>query len=111
VSERVADRLHGNRGAEQTDSVGVAKDMRTTLAGWPNAGRGQSSTNERVQRRAAAEILEWSHRADKDLACRCLGTPMAQIPWMNKLDPAALPKGSERPWVARSAEGLLVLRP
>jgi hypothetical protein len=36
---------------------------------------------------------------------------VVSLPWMNKLDPAALPKGSERPWVARSAEGLLVLKP
>ena len=28
-----------------------------------------------------------------------------------KLDPAALPTGSDRPWVSRSADGLLVLKP
>jgi hypothetical protein len=33
------------------------------------------------------------------------------LPWMNKLDPATLPKASDRPWVSRSAEGLLVLKP
>ncbi len=30
---------------------------------------------------------------------------------MSKLDPDTLPKGSDRPWVSRSAEGLLVLKP
>jgi len=31
-------------------------------------------------------------------------------PWMTKLDPAKLPTGSDRPWVSRSAGGLLVLK-
>jgi hypothetical protein len=30
---------------------------------------------------------------------------------MSKLDPDTLPTGSDRPWVSRSAEGLLVLKP
>lgn len=42
--------------------------------------------------------------------CLLLGGE-GSLPWMSKLDPAALPKGSDRPWVARSAEGLLVLKP
>jgi hypothetical protein len=33
------------------------------------------------------------------------------LPWAAKLDPAQLPTGSDRPWVSRSPEGLLVLRP
>jgi hypothetical protein len=33
------------------------------------------------------------------------------LPWIKKLDPAELPTGSERPWVSRSADGLLVLKP
>lgn len=33
------------------------------------------------------------------------------LPWMSKLDPATLPEGGDRPWVSRSAEGLLVLKP
>jgi hypothetical protein len=32
-------------------------------------------------------------------------------PWTSKLDPSQLPKGSNRPWVSRLADGLLVLRP
>ena len=34
------------------------------------------------------------------------GTP----PWAAKLYPATLPTGSKRPWVSRSADGLLVLK-
>lgn len=32
-------------------------------------------------------------------------------PWAAKLDPTQLPTGSDRPWVSRSPEGLLVLPP
>lgn len=33
------------------------------------------------------------------------------LPWLAKLDPAKLPIGSNQPWVARSGDGLLVLKP
>lgn len=33
------------------------------------------------------------------------------LPWVAKLDPAKLPVGSDRPWVSRSGDGLLVLKP
>ncbi|MGB9331664.1 MAG: type IV toxin-antitoxin system AbiEi family antitoxin domain-containing protein [Steroidobacteraceae bacterium] len=33
-----------------------------------------------------------------------------KLPWASKLDPATLPTGSDRPWVSRSADGLLVLK-
>lgn len=33
------------------------------------------------------------------------------MPWAAKLDPAKLPTGSDRPWVSRSEDGLLVLKP
>lgn len=34
----------------------------------------------------------------------------ASLPWAVKLAPATLPTGSDRPWVFRSADGLLVLK-
>lgn len=34
----------------------------------------------------------------------------ASLPWAAKLDPATLPMGSDRPWVSRLADGLLVLK-
>jgi hypothetical protein len=40
--------------------------------------------------------------------CLQLGRELSQ-PWASKLDPAQLPRGSDRPWVSRSANGLLVL--
>jgi hypothetical protein len=42
--------------------------------------------------------------------CLQLGHELSQ-PWARKLDPSQLPKGSNRPWVSRSSEGLLVLKP
>lgn len=42
--------------------------------------------------------------------CLQLGREASQ-PWAAKLDPATLPTGSNRPWVSRSADGLLVLKP
>jgi len=42
--------------------------------------------------------------------CLHLGREMA-LPWADALDPARLPTGSDRPWVSRSADGLLVLKP
>ena len=33
------------------------------------------------------------------------------LPWIAKLDEAALPKGSNRPWISKSKDGLLVLKP
>jgi hypothetical protein len=42
--------------------------------------------------------------------CLQLGREFAQ-PWIGELNPSLLPKGSDRPWVWRSADGLLVLKP
>jgi hypothetical protein len=42
--------------------------------------------------------------------CLQLGRELSQ-PWAGKLDPSQLPTGSDRPWVSRSADGILVLKP
>ncbi|MDE2235670.1 MAG: type IV toxin-antitoxin system AbiEi family antitoxin domain-containing protein [Gammaproteobacteria bacterium] len=42
--------------------------------------------------------------------CLQLGRELSQ-PWAGKLNPSQLPKGSDKPWVSRSADGLLVLKP
>lgn len=42
--------------------------------------------------------------------CLQLGRELS-LPWSKKLDSAELPTGSKRPWVSRSKEGLLVLKP
>lgn len=42
--------------------------------------------------------------------CLQLGSELS-LPWAAKLDAATLPTGSNRAWVSRSADGLLVLKP
>jgi len=84
-----------------------------------------SEVGVRQPLREARELVEstYSLRADvlRDLLKRCtsiktvrlclqLGRELSQ-PWAGKLDPSQLPKGSDRPWVSRSGDGLLVLKP
>lgn len=73
----------------------------------------------------ARELVEsaYSLRADvlRELLQRCTSVKTVRLclqlgregalPWAAKLDPAALPTGSDRPWVSKSADGLLVLKP
>jgi len=73
----------------------------------------------------ARELTEstYSLRADvlRELLQRCTSVKTVRLclqlgrerslPWAVKLDPAQLPTGSDRPWVSRSADGLLVLKP
>lgn len=73
----------------------------------------------------ARELIEstYSLRADvlRQLLKRCTSVKTVRLclqlgrersqPWAAKLDPAQLPRGSDRPWVSRSAGGLLVLKP
>jgi len=73
----------------------------------------------------AKEIAEGTYnlRADvlTDLLKRCtsiktvrlclqLGRELS-LPWAGKLDEAVLPKGSARPWISKTKDGLLVLKP
>ncbi len=73
----------------------------------------------------ARELIEsaYSLRADvlRELLQHCTSVKTVRLclqlsrelslPWAAKLDPAQLPTGSNRPWVSRSTEGLLVLKP
>ena len=56
------------------------------------------------------ELLKCCTNVKTVRLCLQLGREFS-LPWIKKLDPAELPTGSERPWVSRSAEGLLVLKP
>lgn len=84
-----------------------------------------SEVGVRQSLQEARELVESSYslRADvlNDLLKHCtsvktvrlclqLGRELSQ-PWASKLDSSQLPKGSDRPWVSRSADGLLVLKP
>jgi len=56
------------------------------------------------------ELLQHCINVKTVRLCLQLGSE-ATLPWAAKLDPATLPTGSDRPWVSRSADGLLVLKP
>lgn len=55
------------------------------------------------------ELLQHCTSVKTVRLCLQLGRE-ASLPWAAKLDPATLPTGSDRPWVSRSADGLLVLK-
>lgn len=73
----------------------------------------------------ARELAESSYSLRADVLCellkRCTSVKTVRLclqfgrelslPWAAKLDPGDLPTGSDRAWVSRSAEGLLVLKP
>lgn len=42
--------------------------------------------------------------------CLRLGRELS-LPWVDKLDTAALARGSGRPWISKFKDGLLVLKP
>ena len=56
------------------------------------------------------ELLQHCKNVKTVRLCLQLGRE-ASLPWAAKLDPAMLPTGSDRPWVSRSTDGLLVLKP
>lgn len=55
------------------------------------------------------ELLQKCTNVKTVRLCLQLGRELS-LPWVLKLDPAQLPTGSDRPWVSRSADGLLVLK-
>ena len=55
------------------------------------------------------ELLKCCTNVKTVRLCLQLGREFS-LSWIKKLDPAELPTGSERPWVSRSPEGLLVLK-
>jgi len=73
----------------------------------------------------ARELAESTHtmraRVLRELLLRCVSVKTvrlclqlgreAQTPWAAKLDASSLPTGSDKPWVARTRDGLLVLPP
>lgn len=56
------------------------------------------------------ELLARCRQVKTVRLCLTLGRDLG-LPWAAKLDPKRLPTGSQRPWVGRSKEGLLVLEP
>lgn len=73
----------------------------------------------------ARELMESAYnlraRVMRELLMRCVSVKTVRLclqlgrefghPWAAKLDPAELPTGSDRPWVLKSTDGVLVLKP
>ncbi|QDQ29415.1 hypothetical protein FNU76_21375 [Chitinimonas arctica] len=84
-----------------------------------------SDIGVRQSMQEARELVESAYnlRADvlRELLQRCTSVKTVRLclqlgcegalPWAAKLDPATLPTGSDRLWVSKSADGLLVLKP
>jgi hypothetical protein len=68
----------------------------------------QSSYNLRAN--VLYELLQLCISVKTVRLCLQLGREAA-LPWINKLNAAELPTGSGRPWVSKSTNGLLVLKP
>ncbi len=68
----------------------------------------ESSYNLRAD--ALRELLQRCTSVKTVRLCLQFGRELS-LPWAAKLDPAQLPTGSDRAWVSRSADGLLVLKP
>ncbi len=116
--EPYADPLHAGPFEKQKSAPRVSMPERGLLEVFSEVG-------VRQPLREARELAEsaYSLRSDvlRELLQRCssvktvrlclqLGRELS-LPWVAKLDPAQLPTGSARPWVSRSADGLLVLKP
>jgi hypothetical protein len=68
----------------------------------------ESSYNLRAD--VLRELLQRCTSVKTVRLCLQLGRELS-LPWSAKLDPAQLPTGSDRRWVSRSDDGLLVLKP
>lgn len=96
----------------------VSVPERALLELLSEVGKRQSLQEARELVKSAREL-----RADvlRDLLKNCTSVKTVRLclqlgrdsflPWAAKLDPTQLPTGSDRPWVSRLPEGLLVLRP
>jgi hypothetical protein len=84
-----------------------------------------SQVGTRQPLQEARELVKGARDLRPDILCdllkRCTSVKTVRLclqlgretlrPWAPQLDPTQLPTGSDRPWVSRSPEGLLVLPP
>lgn len=67
-------------------------------------------SSDRLRGDVLLELLKHCASVKTVRLCLHLGREF-QLPWFHELDSSDLPRGSDRPWVWRSADGLLVLKP
>lgn len=116
--EPPADPLHAESFEKRDGAPRVSTPERALLEMLSEVGVRQSLQEARELAESA-----YSLRADvlRDLLQRCTSVKTVRLclqfgrelalPWATKLDAAQLPTGSDRAWVSRSADGLLVLKP
>lgn len=109
--------LHAGRLEKRSDAPLVSEPERALLEVLSEVGVRQPLSEAR-------DLVEsaYSLRADvlRDLLRHCTSVKTVRLclqlgresssPWVAKLDVSKLPAGADKPWVSRSAEGLLVLK-
>jgi hypothetical protein len=63
-----------------------------------------------LRARVLKELLQKCTSVKTVRLCLTLGTELS-LPWAQKLNPAELPTGSDKPWVSRRSHGTLILKP
>ena len=110
--------LHVRRFQSRDDAPLVSAPERALLEVLSEVGVRQSLEEARelvassysLRGNVFGELLEVCTSVKTVRLCLQLGRELAQT-WVSKLDSSQLPKGSDRPWVSRSVDGLLVLKP
>jgi hypothetical protein len=112
--ERKVDGLHvGGKSALDWHGVRqyVSQQNKLHLYGW-TATKARELAEGAYTLRAGVleELLKRCTSVKTVRLCLLLGRELS-LPWAKKLNPAQLPTGSKKPWVSRSADGLLILKP
>ncbi len=110
LSGRVPPQAAVRRAAQR---LAVRRAVRKARRGARSIGAGARAAGIAERRRRAPATAGSARTRGRRLqpARRRAARREASAPWAAKLDPATLPTGSDRAWVSRSAEGLLVLKP
>ena len=109
--------LHATSFERQSDAPHVSEPERALLEVLSDVGVRQPLQEAReltqgthtLRANVLMELLRLCVSIKTVRLCLNLGKEL-RLPWLSKLDPTELPLGSERPWVSRSSDGLLVLK-
>ena len=109
--------LHATSFERQSDAPHVSEPERALLEVLSDVGVRQPLQEAReltqgthtLRANVLMELLRLCVSIKTVRLCLNLGKEL-KLPWSSKLDPTELPLGSERPWVSRSSDGLLVLK-
>lgn len=110
--------LHVGRFEQHTNGPKVSEPERALLEVLSDVGVRQSLEEAR---QLTESTYNFRPQVLQELLMHCLSVKTVRLslmlgrelslPWMKKLDTAQLPTGSDRPWVTKTDEGLLVLKP